>query len=136
MSNPADLLAERYGRSPESAKRQRRLVIITAVGLLVAFFTWAIWAQFASTPKLEYKTSAFKIISPQEATVDFDVIAIERPIICVVQVLDNNFEVVGFKEVEVAAKAQGAIPAWQTVSTRLNTTELGVSGLVHDCRVK
>jgi hypothetical protein len=48
--------------------------------------------------------------------------------VCAVQVLNQAFSVVGYREVE--------IPSSGEYKTRLNTTSLGVTGLVDECWLK
>jgi hypothetical protein len=63
-------------------------------------------------------------------------IAVENPSeqdgVCAVQVLNNSYAVVGYKELTVA----GSLGEKPTLETVLNTTDLGVSATVDRCWFK
>lgn len=126
-----DLLANRYGRNGAKPKRNRILVILTASVLLVSFLAWAVWVSTASVQTVKSQDLAFEILSDQQASVRFSATLPPNQngsAICAVQVLNQGFAVVGYREIELN---QSGI-----YQTFVNTTEIGVSGHIEKCWLK
>ncbi|WP_296630274.1 DUF4307 domain-containing protein [Rhodoluna sp.] len=130
MTSQSDLLADRYGTSRVPASRKRLGVIALAVVLLLGFLALALSVAFAEANKLETKDLGYQILSPQQALVKFEVKSPnDTEITCAIKVLSQSFAVVGYREVPVSALAGQP----QQFETLVNTTQLGVSGLVDKC---
>jgi hypothetical protein len=125
-------IEQRYGKS-RIRGRDRIWAIAIAASALIAFLIWAVLFAIddANSPKTQ--DLSYQIIDETLAEVTFEV---NRPLgqvlECDVQVLNQSYSVVGFKRVLIEAENVRK----RVVSTSVNTTELGVTGLVDTCRVK
>lgn len=125
-------IEQRYGKSRVRG-RDRIWAIAIAASALIAFLIWAVLFAIddANSPKTQ--DLSYQIIDETLAEVTFEV---NRPLgqvlECDVQVLNQSYSVVGFKRVLIEAENVRK----RVVSTSVNTTELGVTGLVDTCRVK
>jgi hypothetical protein len=120
-------MATRYGKSA-SKKPNRKVIIGLAAVLLTIFLGWAFWVSAASLNQVKTQDLGYEILNENQAWVKFKVESLSGPAICAVQVLDEGFGVVGYKTVPVAALGE--------YETFVNTTQLGVSGLVDKCWLK
>lgn len=133
MSAESDLIASRYGKTATATKRTRNLIILAAAIVLAGFLSWAAWVSLSGAAEVKSKDLSYEILNQNQATVKFSV---ELPpnasqgAICAVQVLNQGFAVVGYRELEIAPGASG------TYQTLVNTTELGVSGHLDKCWLK
>lgn len=127
MSSVSDLMAERYGKRAGN-KPNRKLIIGLAAVLLATFLAWAIWVSVQGANQIKTQDRGYEIISPLQASVKFAVQTPAGPAVCAIQVLNQSYSVVGYKELPVAASGE--------YETFVNTTELGVSGLVDKCWLK
>jgi hypothetical protein len=120
-------MAERYGKNP--GKTPNRGVVITLAALLLAaFLVWAIWVTLGNADQIKTQDRGYEILSEDQALVRFAVQSPTGPAICAIQVLNQGYAVVGYKEVPVAVSGE--------YETFVNTTQLGVSGLVDKCWLK
>jgi hypothetical protein len=131
-----ELMAERYGRSPNDEKRNRRNITIAAIALGVIFLIFAIYSNFLSGPNIEAKTTGYEITSKNQAIVKYQVTQQSQDIICSLKVLNQAFSVVGYREVTIPAMKSANSSQFQNYETKVNTTELGVSGLLDKCFTK
>lgn len=125
-----NLLEQRYGLG---AKRKRDRVFAISVGVfsLVAFLVWAIIFTIDDAQKITTRDVGFTVNDEFSTEVVFEVTRDPgREVVCDVQVLSQSYAVVGFKTVAVAASANRST----VISTVVNTTELGTTGLVDTCR--
>jgi hypothetical protein len=128
-----DYLANRYGNSKAKAKNQRILWTSVGASLVIAFFVWSISINFASPSKITADVKSFTIIDEIQTRLT---ITIDNPSkqdgVCAVQVLNNSYAVVGYKELAVA----GELGDKAILEAALNTTNLGVSATVDRCWFK
>jgi hypothetical protein len=125
-----NLLEQRYGLG-KSGKRDRFFAVFIAVFALVAFLVWAIIFTIDDTQKITTRDVGFTVNDEFSTEVVFEVTRDPgREVICDVQVLSQSYAVVGFKTVAVEASANRST----VISTVVNTTELGTTGLVASCR--
>ena len=125
-----NLLEQRYGLG---AKRKRDRVFAISVGVfsLVAFLVWAIIFTIDDAQKITTRDVGFTVNDEFSTEIVFEVTRDPgREVVCDVQVLSQSYAVVGFKTVAVAASANRST----VISTVVNTTELGTTGLVDTCR--
>lgn len=125
-------IEQRYGKSRVRG-RDRIWAIAIAASALLAFLIWAVLFTVDDANRPKTQDLSYEIIDETQAQVTFEV---NRPVgqvlECDVQVLNQSYSVVGFKRVLVEAESVRK----KVVSTFVNTTELGVTGLVDTCRVK
>ena len=130
MTSQSDLISTRYGATKKRSSRERLIWTAVAASLLAAFFIWAVSATLEGAQKITSQDLAYVILSPNQATVKFEVTKpVDTDVICAVQVLNNGFAVVGYREVVIAASPEKVV----TLETLVNTSELGVTGLVDKC---
>ncbi len=123
-------LEDRYGKS---ATPKRKTIIVLASALLFVFFVWAIAVSFFAPATAKASVLGYQVINPQSTEVRFTVNKTAKvDAICEVEVLSNSYAVVGFLEVPISADA----PANKVYEVAVNTTQLGVTGVVDTCHVK
>lgn len=128
MNSESDLLASRYGKTASNSKRNRQRILALASVLLAAFLGWAIWVTVSGANEIKHSVLAYDVLSEGQTSVKFSVQSPSGAAKCAIQVLNQGFAVVGYKEV--------AVPASGQYETFVNTTELGVTGLVDKCWLK
>jgi hypothetical protein len=128
MIPETDLMAQRYGRSANPKKVNRRLVIGLAAPLLAVFFIWAIFVSIDGAKQVKFQDLAYNIIGPEQTSVRFSVSSPAGPAVCAIQVLNQSFTVVGYRELDIGQSGE--------YEALVNTTELGVTGLVDKCWLK
>jgi hypothetical protein len=128
-----DYLANRYGNSKAKARNQRILWASVGASLVIAFFVWSISINFAGPSKITADVTSFTIIDEIQTRMT---ISVDNPssqdAVCAVQVLNNGYAVVGYKEIAVSGK----LGEKATLEAALNTTNLGVSATVDRCWFK
>ncbi|MEY4262608.1 MAG: hypothetical protein RLY88_316 [Actinomycetota bacterium] len=130
MTSQSDLMAERYGTSRVAPSRKRAAIIALAAVLFLAFIGFAVSVAIDEASKIETKDLGYQILGPQQASIKFEVKSPnDAQITCAVKVLNQSFAVVGYREVPVSATAGQP----QQFEVLVNTTQLGVSGLVDKC---
>ena len=125
----AELLAKRYGVKQSNPKRNRVLALIGVALLTVT----AAWFGFANYSPVSFQDLGYRVLSDTRVEIDFE---LTRPagvdVVCSLEALNNQFAPVGWKEL--------VIPGSETTKVRntitLNTTELAVTGLVDECRLR
>lgn len=123
-------LEDRYGKSTAP---KRKTIIVLASALLFVFFVWAIAVSFFAPATAKASVLGYQVINPQSTEVRFTVSKTAKvDAICEVEVLSNSYAVVGFLEVPISADA----PADKVYVVAVNTTQLGVTGVVDTCDVK
>ena len=127
MSSVSDLMAVRYGKKP-AGRPNRTRIIAMASALVAVFLTWAIWVSVDNANQVKSQDLGYEILSAQQASVRFAVQSPAGPAVCAVQILNQGFAVVGYKEVPIEASGEFEV--------LVNTTQLGVSGLVDKCWLK
>ncbi|NDH65754.1 MAG: DUF4307 domain-containing protein [Microbacteriaceae bacterium] len=124
------LMRERYGKSSSSSRRN---IAILAVALLTFFFGWATWVTFLAPSKAIPKVQGYEVESPQLTKVRF---TLDKPVgttaVCAAEVMNSSFAVVGYRQVMIEPDAGAS----EVLEVLVNTTQLGVTGLVEKCWVK
>lgn len=128
MTSESELLAARYGKTPSGGKASRNRIIALAVTLITLFLAWAIWVTIDGSTAVKSQVIGYEVIDAGQTSVRYSVDSPSGPAKCAIQVLNQGYAVVGYKEVEVAASGE--------FETFVNTTELGVTGLVDKCWLK
>lgn len=125
----AELLAQRYGVKRSSPKRNR---ILTIIGVSLLTIT-AAWFGYANYSPVTYQDLGYRVLSETRVEIDFE---LTRPagadVVCSLEALNNQFAPVGW--IELVIPGSDAPKVRNTVT--LNTTELAVTGLVDECRLR
>lgn len=130
MTSQSDLISTRYGATKKRSGRERLIWGAVVASLLAIFMVWAVSVTIEGAAKITSQDLAYVILSPNQASVKFEVTKpANTDVICAVQVLNSGFAVVGYREVQIAASPEKVV----TLETLVNTSELGVTGLVDKC---
>ncbi|WIB61057.1 DUF4307 domain-containing protein [Curtobacterium sp. MCLR17_007] len=126
-------LDDRYGRTPGRSRRTRLVAILVAAAIVVVFGAWVIWAGPGQTSHgIDSDDVGYKIVSEHRATVDSQVsVDPGQTMKCAVQVLDKSYTIVGWKVVTLPPATERT----RSITTTVNTTTRGVTGLIHTCWV-
>lgn len=126
----AELLATRYGRTPQRARRTRVVGIAGALVFLVVLVGWVVWAGLGTPAQFKAQDAAHTIISDSETSVQWEFsVSPGTPASCAVQALNSTFAIVGWKVVDLPASDTYTRVLTETV----RTTERAVSGLIYRC---
>ncbi len=129
MSNEK-LMQDRYGRT---SKPSRGKVIALASVLFTIFISWSIWVSFFSPQSAKPAVQGYEVVDESSTIVRFRVVKpAEATAVCAVEVLSKSYAVVGYREVVVGPKTS----ADALIEATVNTTSLGVTGLVEKCSLK
>ena len=130
MESNAELLADRYGqKAPIDPKRYRPLAIVAVVVMTIT----AMWFGYANFSQISHRDVGFRVLSEWQTEVDFEVTKpTDATVICTIEALNNSYLVVGYLQVELGPS--DSITNRHTVSVL--TTELAVTGLVDECRLR
>lgn len=127
MSSVPEVMLERYGKKKDRRISPKWVAGLASV-LFISFIAWAIWVIADGADQIRSQDLSYEIISDKEASVTFSVESPAGEALCAVQVLNQAFSVVGYREVQ--------IPTSGEYQVKLNTTSLGVTGLVDECWLK
>ena len=124
----AEQLDERYGRT---RTRRAPWIIAGVVALLVVgAFGWMIVAQSMSS--VDADDLGFELVDEHTVDVRFQVSGVQgKDVVCVVEALDEEFGVVGWKVVEIPAGDSHT----QALSATIPTVSAATTGLVNTCWV-
>lgn len=99
--------------------------------ILFAFLIWAMLFVINDSSRVSYRDIAYEVIDEFSTSVTFEVSRnIGQEVTCDITILAENFAIVGFLTLDVAASENRST----VISTTVQTTELGVTGLVDGCR--
>ena len=125
-----NLLEKRYGVG-STRKKDRLFAIVIGSLALVAFLVWALIFTIDDAQRISTRDVGFTVNNEFSTEVVFEVTRQPgKKVMCDVQVLSQSFAVVGFKTIAVEPSGNASV----VVSTVVNTTELGTTGLVDSCR--
>ncbi|WP_144877108.1 DUF4307 domain-containing protein [Microbacterium sp. 1.5R] len=124
----AQQLDDRYGRT-----RRRRapwIVLIAVAALLVGAFGWSIVTEQMNN--VDSDDLGFDLVDEHTVDVRFQITGAQgKDVVCVVEALDEEFGVVGWKVVEIPASDAHA----QALSATVPTVSAATTGLVNSCWV-
>lgn len=125
-----NLLEKRYGVG-STRKKDRVFAIVIGSIALVAFLVWALIFTIDDAQRISTRDVGFTVNDEFSTEVVFEVTRQPgQKVMCDVQVLNQSYAVVGFKTIAVEPSGNASV----VVSTVVNTTELGTTGLVDSCR--
>ncbi|ANP73290.1 hypothetical protein PA27867_2339 [Cryobacterium arcticum] len=124
-------LDKRYGRTPGTRLRDRRVLWIVAGAFAVILTAWVVWAGLdGAGPSIEARDTRHSIIDENTISVTFEVsVPSGTPSSCAVQALNESFTVVGWKVIDVPPSDQYT----RSFTEVLHTTELSNTGLIYRC---
>jgi hypothetical protein len=129
MSNEK-LMQDRYGRT---SKPSRGRVIALASALFAIFMGWAIWVSFFSPQTAKPAVQGYEVVDESTTIVRFSVAKPQdSTAACAVEVLSKSYAVVGFREIVIGPETNPDA----LIEATVNTTSLGVTGLVEKCSLK
>ena len=121
-------LDERYGRTRR--KRTPWIIAIVVALLGVGVFAWMTAAR--EMQSVDADDLGFDLVDAHSVTVRFQLTGIQgKDVACVVEALDEEFGVVGWKVVEIPAGDDHS----QAVSATVPTVAQATTGLVNTCWV-
>ncbi|WP_091231466.1 DUF4307 domain-containing protein [Microbacterium sp. 3J1] len=124
----AQQLDDRYGRS-----RRRRwpwIVVIAIAALVVGALGWSIVMQQVNA--VDADDLGFDLVDEHSVDVRFQITGVQgKDVACVVEALDEEFGVVGWKVVEIPAGEAHS----QALSVTVPTVSAATTGLVNSCWV-
>ncbi len=124
-------LAARYGRTPNT-KRRDRLIIVVVAALFVAVFTaWVVWAGLDNGQgNLGAQDIGHKIVDDSTVTITWQVsVSAGTPVSCALEAQNEAHAIVGWKIVELPASANHTRLYTETV----RTSQRAVTGLIYRC---
>ena len=130
MEPKQDLLANRYGQKPAGDPKRFRIFAIVGVALMTIV---AMWFGIANFSPVSHRDVGFRVISQWQTEVEFEVTKpTDATVVCTIETLNNSYLTVGYLQVELGPSD------FQTNRHKVsvNTTELAVTGLVDECRLR
>ena len=124
------LLTDRYGQEPPRDPTQLRVFAIVGVALMTIV---AMWFGIANFSPVSHRDVGFRVISQWQTEVEFEVTKpTDATVVCGIETLNNSYLTVGYVEVELGPSD------FQTNrhTVSVNTTEMAVTGLVDECRLR
>lgn len=133
-ANPgrADALEARYGRTRRNRRRDRWLLIAGGVAAAVILVAWVVWAGLdGQRPSLQVAGTAHRLINDERAVeVSWNLsVPAGNETACVVQAMNDDFTVVGWKIVEIPASDSYT----RSFTERVRVAQPANTGLVEHC---
>ena len=124
-------LDQRYGRTPGSRRRDRRVLWIVAAAFSLILTGWVVWAGLdGAGPAIEARDTRHQIIDENSISVTFEVsLPTDTPASCAVQALNETFTVVGWKVIDLERSSDYT----RSFTEIVKTTELSNTGLIYRC---
>ena len=124
----AQELDERYGRT----RRKRTPWIIAIVVALIGVGAFAWMTAAREMQSVDADDLGFDLVDAHSVTVRFQLTGVQgKDVACIVEALDEEFGVVGWKVVEIPAGDAHS----QAISTTVPTVAEATTGLVNTCWV-
>lgn len=124
----AEQLDDRYGRTRRG--RGPWIILIAVAVLIVVAFGWMTVAS--QMDNVDSDDLGFELVDEHSVDVRFQITGAQgRDVVCVVEALDEEFGVVGWKVVEIPASDSHS----QALSASVPTVSEATTGLVNSCWV-
>jgi hypothetical protein len=127
-----DELAERYGRTSTRRTRDRVLVIGAAVAFAIVLVAWVVWAGLdGQKPSVEATDTAHRLMNEERAVEVSWTLSVPpgNETACIVQALDEDFTIVGWRVVEIPASEQHL----RTFTESVRVAREANTGLISSC---
>jgi hypothetical protein len=128
----AEALDARYGRTRPNRTRDRLLLIAGAVAVAIVLVAWVVWAGLdGSKPSVEATDTGHVLMNDERAVEVSWTLSVPpgNETACIVQALDDDFTVVGWKVVEIAASDRHLREFTETVRVAQEAN----TGLISQC---
>ena len=127
----ASNLAGRYGRTPARRRRDRLLLGGAAAAFAVVLVSWVVWAGLdGSRPLVQATDLGHRLLDERAVEVTWRLsVPAGNDTACIVQALNEDFTVVGWKVVEIPASDQPL----RTFTERVRTAQEANTGLIQRC---
>jgi hypothetical protein len=125
-------LEARYGRTPGDRRRGRVIAAIAATGVVIVVVAWVLWVGLLGPASgLDSRTLGYSVQAGDAAVeVRYEVtVDAGRAASCALQAMNADFEIVGWKVVELPASTRGT----RQFTEVLRTSEPPVTGLIYRC---
>jgi hypothetical protein len=126
------VLDARYGRGPARRRRARLVAILAGAGVLVVVVAWVIWVGLLGPASgLDSRTLGYSVQAGDAAVeVRYEVtVDAGRTASCALEAMNADFEIVGWKVVDLPASGTGT----RRFTEVLRTSEPPVTGLIYRC---
>lgn len=128
----AEALDARYGRTRPNRTRDRLLLIAGAVAVAIVLVAWVVWAGLdGSKPSVEATDTGHVLMNDERAVEVSWTLSVPpgNETACIVQALDDDFTVVGWKVVEIPASDRHLREFTETVRVAQEAN----TGLISQC---
>ncbi|WP_430645735.1 DUF4307 domain-containing protein [Agromyces sp. GXS1127] len=131
MPHEASDIAGRYGRTPERRRRDRTILIGAAVAFAAVLVSWVVWAGLdGSTPHVQATDLGHELTDDRSVEVTWRLsVPSGNATACIVQALNEDFTVVGWKVVEIPASDRPL----RTFTETVRTAQPANTGLISQC---
>ena len=128
----SDVIAARYGRTRRNRTRDRLLLIAAAAFAAIVLVAWVVWAGLdGQKPQIEVTDTGHRLINDERAVeVSWNLsVPPGNDTACIVQALNEDFTVVGWKVIEVPASTLHIRSLTETVRVAQEAN----TGLIYRC---
>jgi uncharacterized protein DUF4307 len=127
-----DALAARYGRTRTNRTRDRLLLVGGAVVVAIVLVAWVVWAGLdGRKPSVQATDTGHRLMNEQRAVEVSWTLSVPpgNETACIVEALDEDFTVVGWRVVEIPASEQHLRTFTETVRVAREAN----TGLISSC---
>ena len=128
----SDVIAARYGRTRANRTRDRLLLIAASAFAAIVLVAWVVWAGLdGQKPQIEVTDTGHRLINDERAVeVSWNLsVPPGNDTACIVQALNEDFTVVGWKVIEVPASTLHIRSFTETVRVAQEAN----TGLIYHC---
>jgi hypothetical protein len=127
---PARDLDARYGRTPGTRRRGLLIAWLAGIATAIVLIVWVVWAGLdGDSSSLDVRDTGYQL-TDTSATARFEVTVDPGTAVrCAVQALNEQFEIVGWKIVDLAPSDERTRAFVETVRTTMEPT----TGLIYRC---
>lgn|GEM_PF-96618 len=124
-------LARRYGRTPARRRRERSILVGGAIAFAAVLVSWVVWAGLdGNTPLVQATDLGHELLDERAVEVTWRLsVPSGNATACVVQALNEDFTVVGWKVVEIPASERPL----RTFTETVRTAQQANTGLISHC---
>jgi len=127
-----DALAARYGRTRTKRTRDRLLLVGGAVAFAIVLIAWVVWAGLdGQKPSVQATDTGHRLMNEERAVEVSWTLSVPpgNETACIVEALDEDFTVVGWRVVEIPASDQYL----RTFTERVRVAREANTGLISTC---